>query len=128
MRNPGEDGEANHVAEAAVRTWDEVAERLAPVIGEQGFRVLYVRSLHLTAANIPWLAPVHAQPGDSPFADLKMKLGRETPARAQEASRALFATFTRLLVSLIGAALTTRFLASLPRHSGPDKPQQEFPQ
>ena len=122
-----EDAEANRVAEAVVRTWDEVAGRLAPIIGEQGFRVLYKRSLHVNASTFPWLAPAQTPPADSPFADLRLRLERETPARAEEASRALFATFTGLLNTLIGEALTTRLLASVPRDD-PDKPPQEVSQ
>lgn len=123
-----EDAEANRVAEAVVRTWDEVAGRLAPIIGEQGFRVLYKRSLHVNASTFPWLAPAQTPPADSPFADLRLRLERETPARAEEASRALFATFTGLLNTLIGEALTTRLLASVPGQGGPDEPPQEVPQ
>ena len=123
-----EDAEANRVAEAVVRTWVEVAVRLAPIVGEQGFRVLYKRSLHVTASTFPWLAPAQTPPADSSFADLRLRLERETPAHAEEASRALFATFTRLLNALIGEALTTRLLASVPRHGGPDEPPHEVPQ
>lgn len=124
-RIPGKDAEADRVAEAAVRTWDEVAGRLAPIIGEQEFRVLYKRSLRVTASTFPWLA---AAPADSPFADLGLRLEREAPARAEQASRALFDTFTGLLIALIGEALTTRLLASVPSYGGPDKPLQEVPQ
>ena len=119
---------ADRVAEAAVRTWEEVAARLAPIIGEQGFSLLYKRSVHLTAANFPWLDDAHPPLTDGPFADLKLKLERETPARAEAASGELFATFTALLTSLIGEGLATRLLASVPRHGGSNEPTQEFSQ
>ncbi len=125
-RIQGED--ANHATEAVVRTWGEVADRLAPIIGEEGFLMLYKRSLHLTASMFPWLGPAQTPPADAPFADLQLRLERETPARAEAASRALLATFTGLLNTLVGEALTTRLLAPVSGDGGPDEPPQEIPQ
>jgi|SRR5688500_16998839 hypothetical protein len=118
-------GEAARVAEAAVRTWDEVSARLVPIIGEHGFNLLYKRSVHLTAATFPWLSAADPPLDGELFADLKLKLERETPARAEAASRELLTTFTGLLNTLIGDGLATRLLASVPRHNGPDGPSQE---
>jgi hypothetical protein len=106
------------VSEAAVKAWDQLAGRLTPIIGQDGFRALYRRSLHLTAASFSWLSPPTTTSVDLPFADLGLRLQNETPARAEEASRALFATFTRLLNDLIGESLTTRILAPISRDGG----------
>ena len=126
-RSQGEEAEATRVAETAVQTWCEMATRLSPIIGEQGFRVLYQRTLHVTASTFPGLAPARAPASDSPFAELKLSLERETPERAEEVSRALFATFTRLLNALIGERLTTRLLAPVPGNGDRNEPTQEFP-
>lgn len=121
-------GAEPNFAEAVVRTWDEVAVRLTPIIGDQGFRVLYKRSLHVTATSLPWFSQAQTPSDDSPFADLSLRLERMSPAQAEEAGRALFATFTRLLGALIGEALTAHLLASVPRLGGPDEFPQEVPQ
>lgn len=98
-------------SESALRRWEETRWRLAPVIGEDGFRILFARSLHLTRKTFPWLA-LPPKPTGQPFADLKASLERETQKHAEEAIRTLFATFIGLLHVLIGEALATRLLES----------------
>lgn len=39
-----------------IRLWEALAARLMPVIGDDGFRSLLYRSLHLTSNIFPWLA------------------------------------------------------------------------
>jgi hypothetical protein len=99
------------VAEATVRTWDQMARRLAPIIGEGGFRALYARGLHLTRSKYPWLA-VTQEPPTMPFAGLKVSLQRREFTEARDASNALLVTFTELLATFIGEGLTKRLLSS----------------
>ena len=131
-KSQAEDTESARIAAAAVRTWDEVFVRLAPLIGEQGVGLLYRRSLHLNAAKFPFLAPspvdLQKTPSGSPFSGLKLGLERQTPAKAEEASRALFSTFTGLLGTLIGKTLTTRLLTPVPPDSDPEDSPQEIAQ
>jgi len=103
--------DARAVAEATLSIWDQVAYRLAPVIGARGVDALFSRSLHLTSAAFPWLAVVGEQGHrDAQLASLKARLaGRETDA-ATAAASALLATFSELLVTLIGESLTGRLL------------------
>lgn len=103
--------DARAVAEATLGIWEQVASRLAPVIGARGVDVLFSRSLHLTSAAFPWLAVAGEQGRpDAQRAGLKARLaGRETDA-ATAASCALLVTFTELLASLIGESLTGRLL------------------
>jgi len=101
--------DAPAIAATAVHDWDLAQSRLAPIIGEDGFRVLFARSLHRARARHPWLArdPVK---GDPPFATLHASLGAESPQRAMEGSRALWDNFNELLNALIGEELATRLL------------------
>jgi len=102
------------VAGAALVTWNEVAARLAPVIGAGGFEVLFHRALHLTARASPWLADENAD-GDiaATLARFKARLETRDAAGAMEASLALLATFTALLATLIGDSLTDRLMISV---------------
>ena len=122
--------ESARVAAAAVRLWDNAFLRLAPFIGDHGVLLLYRRSLHLSRSNHPLLAPLaeiaQTPVGDADFSGLKSALEREAPEKAEEASRALFSTFTVLLATLIGEALTTRLLAPVPRDDETDESPQEI--
>ena len=108
----------------------ELGKRLAPFIGDHGVLLLYRRSLHLSRSNHPLLAPLleiaQTPVGDAHFSGLKSALEREAPAAAEEASRALFSTFTGLLATLIGEALTTRLLAPVPREDETHQSPQEI--
>lgn len=111
--------DAKAVAEAASKCWKDVAERIAPLIGERGFLALYARSVHLVQTTFPWVAPPAApEEAHSFFATLTESLERQPPRVAADAQRALLLTFTQLLDALIGEALTTRLLQSAPRDSG----------
>jgi hypothetical protein len=95
--------------EATQHAWEEARTQLVPVIGENGFRILFARSLHLTRRDFPWLSRVPT-PTDQPLADLKASYEGETAEHAREANVALLLTFTSLLHALIGKALTSRLL------------------
>ena len=121
----GKNADAASVPEATVSTWKRVEARLVPIIGQEGFRALYRRCLYLTSVAFPWLTTMQITPLDSPFAELKLKLERETPVHAAEASRALLTTFTRLLNDLIGAGLTQRILAPISSDGSSDDTTQK---
>ena len=104
--------EAPAIAAAAVRSWELLQSRLAPVIGEDGFRVLYARSLHRARAQHAWLAR-DSVPLDTPYSMLKSSLESQTPERATAASRALMAHFNELLNALIGKQLATRLIGRI---------------
>ena len=104
--------DAPAIAAAAVGSWDLVRARLAPIIGEDGFRVLFARSLHRARIEHPWLAREPVQ-GDIPFSTLKASLESQTPEGADEGSRALMAQFNELLNALIGEKLATRLLGRI---------------
>ena len=125
-RMAGSGADAQAVADAAFFTWERMTLQLAPVIGEEGVRALYARSLHLTRLKFPWLA--HADKSmrtDSPFIDLRVSLASRDPADGADAGAALFVTFTGLLIALIGVSLTSRLLAPVWADAEPDAPAQE---
>ena len=101
--------DARAIAGAAVRNWVQVQSRLAPIIGEDGFRVLFARSLHRTRMEHAWLARDPAQ-ANAAFSSLKKSLESQSPERAAEGGRALVAHFNQLLHALIGEELAARLL------------------
>ena len=100
-----------HVADAAIDLWMQMATPLISVIGEDGFNSLYSRSVYLTQMTFPWIPPCALlTPMDQRFAELKMSLAGQTPALAHEANSQLLITFTDILASLIGEELTIGIL------------------
>ena len=98
------------IAAQAVLEWEALQSRLAPIIGESGFRVLFARSLHRARGEQPWLAREPA-PGDERFSMLRASLEAQLPDIASLASRALMNEFKELLAALIGEDLVNRMLA-----------------
>jgi hypothetical protein len=114
-------------ADAAVAAWEEIRRLLAPVIGQGGVAALYKRSLRLTIASRPWLAPAY---GDGPLqagelAALHSALAAQDGAVAAAASRELLANFRAVLTSLVGEALTAKLLAARQRASPDGEPAKE---
>ncbi|MGI8894280.1 MAG: hypothetical protein ACR2HE_01265 [Casimicrobiaceae bacterium] len=109
----GRVADSSAVAEAAMRTWIRAAGELALLIGQGGVRAIYARSLHVTRSSYPWLPEVE-QPTqtETAFANLKVGLERREAADALEASTALLVTFTDILATLIGEAMTTHLMNS----------------
>lgn len=108
---------AAQVAEAVGAIWLEIDQALNPIIGRRGVAALYGRSMKLTAATYPWLAPGYQSTlfAVDPAA-LKSTLAKQTPAEAAAGGSALFQSFHDVVSSLIGAALTDRLLRSVWDH------------
>ncbi len=109
-KTPGDSSPPPELAADIVRHWHFVQSRLAPILGEDGFRILFARSLHRARLEHPWLAR-EPKAGNDALSALKASLEAESPERATSASRALMAHFNDLLHSLIGEALATRLLS-----------------
>jgi len=118
---------SDNVADAAVMLWEQIASKIISIVGEGGFNSLYARSLFLSQPSFPWLAvcPLSTQP-DQRFAELKKCFGAQAPAQACAANRLLLITFTDILASLIGEALTTSILRSAWGNDAPDQTDKEF--
>jgi len=99
------------IDEVAVDLWARLCTCLVMIIGDEGFDALFDRSVHLTAPQFPWLSPV-PRPSATPsrFEGLRLRLQGQEPAQALQATVALLATFTAVLVTLIGQPLTTNLL------------------
>lgn len=108
----GDAPDASAIANATLDAWQEVAARLAPVIGARGVDVLFGRALYLTSATFPWLA-MTGEYGDGAarLASFRARLETHEAAVAAEAGYVLLATFTELLATLIGTSLTERLLS-----------------
>jgi hypothetical protein len=101
----------------SAQLWRELAQQLGAIVGESGFWSLYLRSLHLCGALMPWLAqalPDAALPLAQAlhFEALGHTLATQEPTEARHGSVALLATFIDLLASLIGERLTIQILHS----------------
>lgn len=103
-------------AETAARllwSWRRIALHLTPLIGDAGFQSLYARTVHLTIPHFAALRPApKAVSLDAALQRLKEDLESLAPPDAERAGRMLLATFTELLSTLIGEALTARILRS----------------
>lgn len=116
------------VVERVVQLWTSLASELIPIIGEAGFAIIYVRSLHLNQPAFPWL-PVEPVPkqADSLFTSLTTSLNERTHAETAEACQALLITFTDVLVVLIGEPITTSILRAAWGDDTPETTSKEFP-
>lgn len=99
------------IAHLTLGLWDSIASELIPLVGEDGFAMLYGRSLYLTKKTFPWLPDGQTKlQNNSPFLLLKASLEKQDTADAATASQALLMTFTDLLATLIGEPLTIGIL------------------
>jgi hypothetical protein len=100
-------------ADAAMMLWEQMSTKIISIVGEGGFHSLYARSLFIARARFPWLAadelPTQT---DQLFAQLKKCFESQTPVQASAGNSLLLITFTDILASLIGEALTTSILRS----------------
>jgi hypothetical protein len=110
-QHAGSAPDAEALAAAARRAYDDLARVSAPLIGQVGVEALTGRALHLAQRQYPWLVharePEHAE---ASFAQVVISLGRQDPVVATEAAGAVFATLTGLLVAFIGEPLTVGLL------------------
>jgi hypothetical protein len=110
-QHAGSAADAEALAAAARRAYDDLARVSAPLIGQVGVEALTGRALHLAQREYPWLAQTREpEQAERPFTEVIACLERQDPAVAIEAAGAVFATLTGLLVTLIGEPLTARLL------------------
>lgn len=96
-----------------LQPWRRIAQQLCPLIGESGFCALFGRAIHMVGPDHAWLSPQQAcRSPDQLFGLLEERMALVDIARATAANEILLRTFTQLLETLIGKALTERLLAS----------------
>lgn len=105
---------SSQIADMAVKKWRELDAVLSPIIGQHGVAALYKRALYLIRNEYAWLASAHE--GELVFGDfisLKIALTKQTSTEANAANLALYQSFYKTLVSLIGESLSDRLLFSM---------------
>ena len=113
----GPNADAASVALAARRCFEQLARVLTPLIGQVGIDALAARAVHLAQREYPWLADTRdREHAEGPLVQVSMSLEHHEPALATEAAAAVLATFTGLLVTMIGEPLTGRLM----RQAWPD--------
>lgn len=118
--------QSDPVAEVAANLWAPLAAQIISIVGAGGFESLYARSVFLSQATFPWLTGSCASAQtDAWLSELKSRLQGQLPAQASQANSLLLLTFTDLLASLIGEALTDRILLSAWDHDVRDMIEKE---
>lgn len=106
----GKGSTSEQVAASAARACQKLSHHLSRVVGDDGIRALFNRSLTLTKAEFPWLASSVSAPPGSPWTQLHTCLEKQAPSVAIDASVSLLATFIGLLGKFIGEGLALRLL------------------
>ncbi len=108
------DADPEQIATAVFAIWIEIDDALTPIVGPQGLVALYRRTVHLAAAQYPWLAGRdEGVLTDTDPAVLKSVLAQRSSAEAAAGGSAFLHIFHELLASLIGPSLTARLLRSV---------------
>ena len=110
-RRVGASNGASDVAAAARLAHDDLIAVFAPLISSSGVEALWGRAFDLAQREYP-ADERRRDDGmtDEPFAQVNLWLERQVPSAVTDAAAAIFATFAQLLTTLIGEALTTRYL------------------
>jgi hypothetical protein len=110
-RHAGAAVDATAVAAAASRAYDDLAQVLAPVIGDVGVAAITARALHLATGEHPWLPSSGPGAADTSFTKVIDALKRQDdPAVAAEAATAVFEAILGLLATFIGEHLAARLV------------------
>jgi len=111
-RHSGSSPEVSAVAVAARVTHAELTAVMAPLISSAGVEALWGRAFDVARREYPTgERKDDSATTDEPFAQVTLWLESQAPSAAPDAAAAIFATFAQLLTTLIGGALTTRYLA-----------------
>ena len=94
---------------AAGRVYDKLRAQLAPLVGESGVQMLFMRSAKLVQGDFAGVAEVSSLEGST---KLRERLQTRKPALSAESAEALFGTFFTLINTFIGERLTTQVLRS----------------
>ncbi len=92
---------------AAGRVYDKLFAHLAPILGDAGVQLLFVRSAKLENGEFAVLLDVPILEGAM---KLRQCLHARAPALAEEAAVSFFATFFALMTTFVGARLTSEVL------------------
>lgn len=83
--------------DTAIRLWQQMADQIISMVGENGFNSLYARSVLIARDQLPGLAAAsHLPQAESLFAELKNSLKGKTLAQINEANYLLMVTLPGL--------------------------------
>ena len=109
-----------------ITPWLRLGEQLTPLIGDSGFCVLFGRAVRLTTVRFGGLDGCDpSKPTAHLFASLTRTLNELGPEQAALANAALLDTFTTLLGTLIGEALTKQLLQDAMGEDGQKHVQEQ---
>jgi hypothetical protein len=109
-RRTGPGAGAAAIAAAAGRAYDDLAQVLAPVIGDAGVAAMTDRALHLSTRDYAWLPSREPGSADTQFTQVIEALKRQDPVLATEAAAAVLAGILGLLATFIGEPLAARLV------------------
>lgn len=112
----GTGADAEALAAAARRAYDDLARAAAPVVGVMGLDALTGRAIHLAGREHPWLTDAREPGTEGTFEVVVTRIRRRTPAGGADGATAVLERLGGLLVALIGEGLTWRLL----RQAWPD--------
>jgi len=102
-------GSAEERTTAAGRVYDKVHARMAPLLGDVGVQLMFVRCAKLTQGQFAFLAEVSSLEDST---KLRECLHAQDPAITTESASALFGTFFALITTFIGERLTNQVIRS----------------
>jgi hypothetical protein len=112
-KRAGPSASATLLAAVARRTYEDLSEVAAPLIGRVGIEALMSRAVHLARREYPWLGsdrPDSPQHEENAFAEVARCLEQAEAGIAADAAAAVFARSAGLLATLIGDGLTASLL------------------
>ena len=108
LAHEGTSGSADgRATTATARVYDKLHAHMAPLVGDDGVQLLFVRSAKLAQGEFAGLAEVSILEGSPKLREI---LQAQDPAVATESAAALFGTFFALMTAFIGERLTTQVL------------------
>ena len=113
----GAGGDAPAISAAVASAYDDLVRVCSPLIGALGVEALTGRAVHLARQQHTWLVTAREpDQAEEAIAQVIADLERQNPADAADAAATVFALLAGLLVTFIGASLTTGLL----RQAWPD--------
>lgn len=106
--------------------WQKVVRKFTPLIGPSSVLLILERSLESNRTAISWL-PAGVLPAgpDAAVERLRASMAQQSPTDILAAHRAILATFSELMATLIGARLTIQFLRAALHVDGAESPTEE---
>jgi len=119
-------------ADATTILWEQMATKIISIVGEKGFKSLYIRSIILNASKLnaskfSWFTAYNPKSEiNNQFTELKLCFEKQTSSQIIEVNTLLLITLTDILASLIGEPLTTNILCMAWGDAASDIVTKEF--